>query len=338
MNLRGRNKVSPEFSMSSMTDIVFLLLVFGMIVGLITIAVRPENDPFALSLQGRTGYVYAAEFVSLALVAHLYFSLPWLFQLGIKDYWPYIMMAFCFGGVGLAHVLEKRNLTVLGQPLFNSVAIVPLVVSVAIFAGVGSEANRELVILTVGLAYLMISFIHKSLLSGAAAIVFGNLALWMFFQRADFSFIDHIQLWLIPPSISTLIASQIVRKELSANQLAAMRYVCISVIYVSSTMEIFMTGIGHNLWPPVILAILSVTGIMSGIMFRVKSFLYFGSLFLLMAMITMVAHAQQSLNHVWPWWAFGIGLGIGILVMFGLFEKRKNEMKAIANQLKDWES
>ena len=28
MNLRGRNKVSPEFSMSSMTDIVFLLLVF----------------------------------------------------------------------------------------------------------------------------------------------------------------------------------------------------------------------------------------------------------------------------------------------------------------------
>ncbi len=28
MNLRGRNKVTPEFSMSSMTDIVFLLLVF----------------------------------------------------------------------------------------------------------------------------------------------------------------------------------------------------------------------------------------------------------------------------------------------------------------------
>ena len=28
MNLRGRNKVSAEFSMSSMTDIVFLLLVF----------------------------------------------------------------------------------------------------------------------------------------------------------------------------------------------------------------------------------------------------------------------------------------------------------------------
>mgnify|MGYP006100083829 FL=1 len=31
MNLRGRNKISPEFNMSSMTEIVFLLLIFFMI-------------------------------------------------------------------------------------------------------------------------------------------------------------------------------------------------------------------------------------------------------------------------------------------------------------------
>ena len=31
MNIRGRNKVTPEFNMSSMTDIVFLLLIFFMI-------------------------------------------------------------------------------------------------------------------------------------------------------------------------------------------------------------------------------------------------------------------------------------------------------------------
>ena len=31
MNLRGRNKFTPEFNMSSMTDIVFLLLIFFMI-------------------------------------------------------------------------------------------------------------------------------------------------------------------------------------------------------------------------------------------------------------------------------------------------------------------
>lgn len=41
MKLRGRNKVSPDFSMSSMTDIVFLLLVFFMLT---------SNAPNALDL------------------------------------------------------------------------------------------------------------------------------------------------------------------------------------------------------------------------------------------------------------------------------------------------
>ncbi len=41
MKLRGRNKVSAEFSMSSMTDIVFLLLIFFMLTA---------NSPNALDL------------------------------------------------------------------------------------------------------------------------------------------------------------------------------------------------------------------------------------------------------------------------------------------------
>ncbi|GAB1307569.1 biopolymer transporter ExbD [Urechidicola sp. KH5] len=41
MKFKGRNKVSPEFSMSSMTDIVFLLLVFFMLTA---------NSPNALDL------------------------------------------------------------------------------------------------------------------------------------------------------------------------------------------------------------------------------------------------------------------------------------------------
>ncbi|MEK9613053.1 MAG: biopolymer transporter ExbD, partial [Flavobacteriaceae bacterium] len=31
MNIRGRNQIRPEFNMSSMTDVVFLLLIFFMI-------------------------------------------------------------------------------------------------------------------------------------------------------------------------------------------------------------------------------------------------------------------------------------------------------------------
>lgn len=52
MNLRSRNKVSADFSMSSMTDIVFLLLIFFM---LTSPAVTPEAlDLILPKAQGKT--------------------------------------------------------------------------------------------------------------------------------------------------------------------------------------------------------------------------------------------------------------------------------------------
>lgn len=58
MNIRGRNKVSSEFSMSSMTDIVFLLLVFFLLTS-------PAITPEALNLilpkaDGKTSEVQKA--------------------------------------------------------------------------------------------------------------------------------------------------------------------------------------------------------------------------------------------------------------------------------------
>ncbi|HET8886324.1 MAG TPA: biopolymer transporter ExbD [Salinimicrobium sp.] len=55
MNLRGRNKVSAEFSMSSMTDIVFLLLIFFM---LTSPAITPEAlDLILPKAKGKTSNV-----------------------------------------------------------------------------------------------------------------------------------------------------------------------------------------------------------------------------------------------------------------------------------------
>jgi hypothetical protein len=53
-------------------------------------------------------------------------------------------------------------------------------------------------------------------------------------------------------------------------------------------------------------------------------------------MISMVWHAARSINHVWPWWAFGIGLGVFILVFFGFFEKNRDKVTALVERLKEW--
>ncbi len=36
-------------------------------------------------------------------------------------------------------------------------------------------------------------------------------------------------------------------------------------------------------------------------------------------------------------WANGVGMRIAILVIFGLFEKRQDELKSLASKLKEWE-
>ena len=56
MNIRGRNKVRAEFNMSSMTDIVFLLLIFFMI-AMTTMTTTNALDLVLPNSQGKTDVV-----------------------------------------------------------------------------------------------------------------------------------------------------------------------------------------------------------------------------------------------------------------------------------------
>jgi hypothetical protein len=179
--------------------------------------------------------------------------------------------------------------------------------------------------------------LRESMLSGLAAILAGNAALWTLLDDTELFFWQHPQFWLIPPAASALIAGQINRERLSANQLAALRYVSVLVIYLSSTSEIFIRGIGQELWPPMVLCGLSVAGVFLGIVLQVRAFLYLGAGFVLLSITSMIWHASRAIQHVWPWWAFLICLGLGILTLFGLFEKKRPEITRWIERLQQWE-
>lgn len=81
MNLRGRNKVSAEFSMSSMTDIVFLLLVFFL---LTSPAITPEAlDLILPRAQGKTTNVQKAS-VSITKEGNYYVNNERVSEYGIE--------------------------------------------------------------------------------------------------------------------------------------------------------------------------------------------------------------------------------------------------------------
>lgn len=63
MNLRGRNKVNAEFNMSSMTDIVFLLLIFFMI----AVTTMTTTNALDLALPNSSGQADEVETVSVSV-------------------------------------------------------------------------------------------------------------------------------------------------------------------------------------------------------------------------------------------------------------------------------
>jgi hypothetical protein len=51
----------------------------------------------------------------------------------------------------------------------------------------------------------------------------------------------------------------------------------------------------------------------------------------------MIWHAAVDLYQTWVWWASGIVLGAAILALFAVFEKRRQEVLHVLDEVKRWD-
>jgi len=314
---------------------VAVLMALGA-VGLVTLALSPTRDPWRLSEAGREGYVYAAEAVLVLVFVHLYLCRPHWFAVGLAPYWPLVVLGIAFAGAGASEIAQRWQLDVLARPLKRSSQCLPLLPVLGWWI-VGSQVDYALLLLAVGLVYLVLSWRYQSWASALAGVVAGNAALWRWYSDHELALLTHPQLWLVPPAASALVAAQWHRQRLRPQMLTAIRYTATLVIYVSSTSEIMVGGFADRLWPPLILMGLAVAGALAGIAMRVWAFLILGSAFTMVALLAMVRHAQREIGHVWPWWVFGITLGVMLLVLMGIFEKKRTALQRFAKELSHWD-
>jgi hypothetical protein len=85
-----------------------------------------------------------------------------------------------------------------------------------------------------------------------------------------------------------------------------------------------------------VLALLSVAGVLAGILLRVRAFLLLGMAFLFLVIFAQIWHAAVDHAQTWVWWASGIVLGAAILALFALFEKRRNDVLRMVDEIKRW--
>jgi hypothetical protein len=188
------------------------------------------------------------------------------------------------------------------------------------------------------LLYGMVAVVRGSLRFGLVAALAGNAALWyLLHQQESLGLLVHPQLWVIPAALSVLAAGELNRGRLSADQLRGFRYASLAAVYISSTADIFLNGVGHSPWLPLVLAGLSVVGVMAGLSLRIRPFLFLGTGFLTLAIVAMIWNAAVNLHWTWLWYVAGIVLGLMILTLFALFEKKREEMLALVEGLRGWE-
>jgi hypothetical protein len=309
-----------------------LTLVAAIVIGVL-FALSPAHDPLGLSERGRMRYVYVAEVMLALLFLHVRLTMPWLFTGFIERYWPLAVMLIAYFGVVTSEALRRRQLLVLAQPLERTGAFIPLLPVLGFWIAT-SDVDFSMLLFIVGGLYGLLSILRRSFVFGVVAAVAGNAGLWYAFQRtADYGFLQHPQLWLIPVAVSVLIAAYLNEDKLTEDQMSGVRYLSLVTIYVSSTADIFINGVANSPWLPLILGSFALAGVFAGILFRIRGLVVLGSIFLLLSIVTMIWYASVNLGWTWLWYVAGIVTGATIIFMFAMFEKQRRQLSHGSHRL-----
>jgi hypothetical protein len=257
-------------------------------------------------------------------------------------------MAIAFAGVGLGELFERRSLRVLSGPLNRTGLFLPLLPLLAFWVVPLTRGQPSLlatpepygrhaaVWFLVGGLYSVVAIRRRSTRFALLAALTVNVGLWALLYHNGLAFLTHAQMWLIPLALIVLVAEHINRDRLGQNQSAMLRYAALLVIYASSTGDMFIAGLGESVILPLVLAFLSVTGILAGILLRVRAFLYLGFTFLFLVIFTQIYHAAVGRHQPWVWWVSLIVLGAGIIALFAVFEKRRNDVLRVLEDVRSW--
>jgi hypothetical protein len=312
------------------------IVMAGLIAAGICCALFPERDPFTLPENKRALYVYFAEGVLVLLFVHLRLTAPGFFLVqGFLKYWTLIIMALAFLGAGLSQVLDRKGVKVLAEPLLHTGVFLPILPVLGFW--VHSTGNYSVLWFLVGLFYSFLSLTKRSYRFGLLAAISANNALWFLLHQTGIGFLQHPQMWLAPIAMTALITEYLNHDRLTQVQSAAVRYMALTVIYISSTADMFIAGLGNSLFLPLVLLLFSVLGVLLGILLQIRAYLFLGVSFLFLVIISMIWHAAVNLEQTWIWYASGIVLGAAILSLFALFEKRREDLLYVIDGLKKWD-
>lgn len=309
-------------------------------------AVRRVSGDAPLSDRTRQAGFILAEIAILMAAVTMRLHFPWLFAGWVADWWPLIVYALVFASVMLGRWISDRGDHVLADPIHGQSMLLPLIPllgawvpsSIAPSASWSEPLPFSMLLFGSAVAYAALGAYRQMTVLKLMSIALLLGSFWMALHSQErLRFSEHPQLWIIPPALATLVFLERNRSRFSPSVVTGARYLAVLLIYCSSTMEMMLRAFETQFWSPILLLGLSVLGILVGIAMRVRAFLFCGSAFVVIALVGMVWHAQRAIQQVWPWWAFGIAMGVAIIILIGTFEKNRDSWLKTLETLRKWQ-
>ena len=339
----------------SLVEVIGAAITLGLaslICGATALATGPRGSlrlTISITDQQRTYLLLATQFLGFLTWLHLFLCKPgWAFM-GLREHWPYVVMGLAFATVGITEIARRRGDTVMSTTIQKSALYLPLIPVLGLWLSASNQnspilsnlidSHYEILLVMAAVYYLAAGVLWKATMPRVTGLILGNAAWWfVLVQLPGWGFMVHPQLWLIPPAACVLVMTHFYRERLDPKLASGIRYGSTLLIYISSSADMLLQQIGTTLAGPIVLILLALTGMLLGVVLRIRPFLYLGATFVFLGVTSMVWHAHRAFESTWPWWVFGISMGLVLLAGLMMLEKFKPQLQAYAKSLSTWEA
>lgn len=210
------------------------------------------------------------------------------------------------------------------RPWRNSALVIP-----AAFAGVTSSVINAWSLLTIAMSYAFFARSHRQIRISYLSLMCVN---WLLWQQCDRWHLTHPLWFAIPAFLSVVYITQVDPMLCQPAQRDARH-----VIQAISTAVFGFIALGTANWW--VSGGIGLIVLFSGIAFRIRAFLYVGTLIFLLDVVNQIIFLSWQYSFVK--WAIGLTLGLMFIGIAANFETRREQIKQMLRhwlaELEDWQ-
>ena len=307
LNLREEQKIG--FSISSEGLILVTAFFTGIFLKLPDAVKLPHSNHAGILSIALVILICSHVSIVKSTSRHLYFLQVSLlsFYSSLKPLFPNLItpqidsifaLIFGFILVGVSHYSQRKNIPQVSESTRRFAAFMPILASI-ILPTESSYQNAGMAVFS-SFLYASLGFTSSNKIYTVLSAISANLAV---FTLVDASNVQGFEIYLAPIGVFTILLGHIYRENLNDKTKQTIRIAGGLLLYLPAAFKIcFEIGRASDPFYALIFGILCICGILLGMLFEIRSYVYFGTIFFTLNLIVNILQSgfrDQRLGFIY---------------------------------------